>query len=704
MDPNTSTGRLCLGENNQGSVAEGIENKEQWEGPEFQDTASSGQEKETKYFTFYIMEEKGESYFTPCYVGRLHAYDGEINLKYKKNLISNEFAVKLCLEYEEKSGENLVKRELLVSLKGEFYFVKFIVNPEEEDVEPNVILDNSEDTKNFKDDWDHLLDIDFGYIPEINEAGPPPFVCKMGKSKRNKKRAIKNFQLYYSDVGPSLSNGKPLTQKEAAREALAIDICKRFSILEEERPVIETMAYSDKYKKILDRIVIDKIKLDGEIKKKEEEAIKQVKGEALQEKEDPRAFIISIRLDAKINLNALADTSSDINVMPYLIYAKLGREEVKKVNRGITMLNHSKAEPIGVLKDVMCQVGVTTIIAKFLILYMPINRDAPILVAKTSLNTKKSESDDEEDYGIQRNSFGAPMYGPKPAKYLNCNDPMDRALALQEVINPFRKLYVWKKTVGFLGSFPSIRTHTDEAGSSSSCPKRARITKNVEEAFMGRVLHEFLLWGNYNMTLKNRICYGKRRSIFDEAVADDELMTKKSIKFRLCGKAYAISVLDFAKRLGLYTSAKIQEYGFETYFIGGLRNDDAFSVDQYWLNISSEETLTLSRSSAKTIRKPVLRVLQKMITYGLLDEGSWNTKRKFDLLWTICDENCEKTWLIPEEIALSIPRAVTPRAQRPTTSYLYDKISQLETRIVTLCDPYDPPSYFEQQQQQDDDE
>ncbi|GJR78160.1 hypothetical protein Tco_0148945 [Tanacetum coccineum] len=246
----------------------------------------------------------------------------------------------------------------------------------------------------------------------------------MRKSKRNKKRALENFKLYYSDVGPSLSNEKPLTQEEAAREALAIDICKRFSILEEERPVIETMAYSDKYKKILDGIVMDKIKLDGEIKKEEEEAIKHVKGEALQKKEDPRAFIIPIQLEAKIDLNALADTGSDINVMPCRIYAKLGREEVKKVNRGITMLNHSKAEPMGVLKDVLCQITST-----FDEVYHQTFR-----AAKTSLNTEESDSDDEEDNGIQRNSFGAPMYGPKPAKYLNCNDPIDRALALQEGI------------------------------------------------------------------------------------------------------------------------------------------------------------------------------------------------------------------------------------------------------------------------------
>ncbi|GKC09786.1 hypothetical protein Tco_1001396 [Tanacetum coccineum] len=230
--------RRTSAENNQGSVAEGIKNKEQWEGPEFQDTANSGKEKEAKIFTFYRMEEEGER------------------------------------ENEEK----LVKRELLVSLKGEFYFVKFILNPEEDDVKQSVILgrsfmrlakgivdfrngiitihpeldpflDNSKETEKSEDDWDHLLDIDFGDLPEINETGLPPFVCKIGKRKRKKRRALENFQLQYSDVGPSMSNGKPLTQEEAAREELAIDIYKRFSILEEEKPLIETMAYSDKYKK-----------------------------------------------------------------------------------------------------------------------------------------------------------------------------------------------------------------------------------------------------------------------------------------------------------------------------------------------------------------------------------------------------------------------------------------------------------------------
>ncbi|GKF22818.1 hypothetical protein Tco_0075140, partial [Tanacetum coccineum] len=150
--------------------------------------------------------------------------------------------------------------------------------------------------------------------------------------------------------------------------------------------------------------------------------------------------------------------------MPFRIYAKLGRDEVKPVNRGITMLNYSKAEPMGLLKDVLCQVGVTTIIAKFLILDMHVDKEVPILVergflytcgsildtierttptfngichkkfhaARTNVTTEESDSEDDEDYCIKRNSLGAPIYGPKFSKYLNCSDPIDRALALQE--------------------------------------------------------------------------------------------------------------------------------------------------------------------------------------------------------------------------------------------------------------------------------
>ena len=109
-------------------------------------------------------------------------------------------------------------------------------------------------------------------------------------------------------------------------------------------------------------------KLEGEVKKKEEEAMMKVKGKTLKEEKDPGAFIFPIRLEGKVNENALADTGSDINTMPYRIYAELGRDDIQKIEKGIIMINYTEGEAMGMLLNVLYQVGFTTLTAKFLVL------------------------------------------------------------------------------------------------------------------------------------------------------------------------------------------------------------------------------------------------------------------------------------------------------------------------------------------------
>nr|GEV86844.1 hypothetical protein [Tanacetum cinerariifolium] len=508
---------------------------------------------------FYQMdiEEVSDRFMAHCFVNGLEAYDGEINLGVKENMILNEYAVILCLEHEMKRGNKVVKKELIVALRGEFYFVKFIINPEEDDVEPGVILGRSflrmtkaitdfgaatvtiypeidpflediEEEEKSLDDWDHLLDFKLDDVQLLGEEELPLFVCKTGKSSCNKKRAMENLEFFYQDIRTSSSAG--------------------------------------------------------------------------------------------------------------------GREEMKKVDREITMINLTQAEAIGILTNVLCQVGVTTLIAKFVILDIPIDRDVPIVVGQGFLRTiggivnilerlfsnfdgfchqtfraarydvmrnTDCDSDDEEEYQIKRNKFGAPIYGPKPVPYLNCNDPAERSLAIQIVTNPFRKISVRKKAISFLGSLPvplnhvnwkpdykccytkeeqaigqwwtKIRlsdpygniylqgTHDDEAESLRS--KLSRQNETMEEELLPQVHHEFLLWEG-------------------------------------CSR-------DAKSRLGLYKAVELDEEGFNVYFEGGLHSDEHFNAQEYWLSISQEENLGLSRSHTFTIRNPILRVIHKMITCGL---------------------------------------------------------------------------------------
>nr|GEY90999.1 hypothetical protein [Tanacetum cinerariifolium] len=366
------------------------------------------------------MISNDDRFVAPCFVNGLEAYDGEINLVVEENMISDEYAVKLCLEHEVKKGNRVVKKELIVSLRGEIYFVKFIINPEKDDVKPRVIFGRSflrmtkaityfgvgtitiypdidpflKETKGEEksnDDWDHFLNFNIDDVLLLGEERLPPFMCRMGNNSHNKKLSMENLNFFYQDVGTSSS----------AEE------------------------------------------LDGKIVKEEVDAVKRIKGEALKEKDDPGAFVFPIRLEGQVNKNALADTGPDLNTMSYRIYETLGREDMKKAR-------------------------VTTLIAKFLIFDIPINRDSPIVVGRGFLRTiggiintperlfstfdgfcqqtfratrsnimrnVESDSNDEEDYQIKRNKFGAPIYGPKPAPYLNCNDPDERSLALQTITN-----------------------------------------------------------------------------------------------------------------------------------------------------------------------------------------------------------------------------------------------------------------------------
>ncbi|GKE42857.1 hypothetical protein Tco_1470141, partial [Tanacetum coccineum] len=269
---------------------------------------------------------------------------------------------------------------------------------------------------------------------------------------------------FNNGTGPSTSVGIPLTQEEAEKRALAHNISMRYEILEKVRPVIETLAYNDKYRKLLDEIWADKVRLDGIVKPKEERVIVKVKGQMLKEKKDPGAFLFPIRLLGRINENALADTGSNTNTMPYIIYEQLGRDDIMKENRNITMINFTEAE--------------------FLILEIHVDRDAPIMVGRGFLDTiggnidipnrtftifngltrqtfraarsgktrtAESDTDDEEDYVIKRNEMGTPIHNSRPIGYQNNTNPAEN-MTLESVINAFRKIKMWKKAMSFLGS------------------------------------------------------------------------------------------------------------------------------------------------------------------------------------------------------------------------------------------------------------
>nr|GEV08140.1 hypothetical protein [Tanacetum cinerariifolium] len=523
MDPTLGLERICLGKNIYGSSGEKVEGHVDWNALEYTNTANSKENKVTKALSFYKIEtdKVSEWYIAPCFVNSLEAYDGEINLKLDENLISNEYVVKLCLYYEVKKGN-----------KGELYYDKFIINPKKDNVEPGVIFGRSfirlvngtvdfasrmitfyPKGDPFEDDYEKT---EKTYDGEINLKLDENLIsneyvvklCLYYEVKKGNKVVKKELivalkgELYYDKfiINPKKDNVEPgvifgrsfirLVNGTVDFASGMITFYPKGDPFEDDYEKTEKrhsrIRWNDyerrggsnkkSQRKVLDEIWKDIVELDGMIMKEEEEAINKVKGEALKEKDDPEAFIFSIRLEGKVNKNALPDT-------------------------GETFLNFN-----GVYHQT----------------FRATRSDV--------IRTVKSDSNDKEEYEI-KNKFGAPIYDLKPAASLNCHDPTERLLALKAVINLFRKISVWKKTVSFLGSLPVSLQHvswkpdykgcytneeeakghwrteimvTDPYGNiftmggnddevRSSRSKRSRQNETVEDVLLPQVHHEFLL-------------------------------------------------------------------------------------------------------------------------------------------------------------------------------------------------------------------
>ncbi|GJU59790.1 hypothetical protein Tco_1237556 [Tanacetum coccineum] len=410
------------------------------------------QEPEALVFHKMDTEEDSDRYIEQCFVNGLYASDGEINLEKNDNLISNDYAVKLCLEYEVRKGKKLVKKELMVLLRGEIYFVQFIINPEEDEFEPRLIFERSflrstnaivnfgegtitiqpdfdlfllssdEKGKPNLDDLETFLDFDFDEVPQT-ETDLPPMVCKIGKGSRNKKKVMENIVYFNNSAGPSSSIRIPLTQEGAEKRALAHNIG---------------------------------IRLDGMINPEEEKAMEKIKRKMIKEKKDLGAFIFPIRINEQ-----------------------LGRDDIMKEDRNITMINHTESEVTSRLVNVLCQVGFTTLSAKFLILEIHVDRDAPIVVGRGFLDMIGGNID------IPNRIF---------TTFEGCTRQTFRAAKSE-------KIRIAESDSDDEEGYTS-GAYDHEARSSRA--KRSRNVETVEEALLPDVHHKFLEWRGCSKEAKSR--------------------------------------------------------------------------------------------------------------------------------------------------------------------------------------------------------
>ncbi|GJS96620.1 putative ribonuclease H-like domain-containing protein [Tanacetum coccineum] len=146
---------------------------------------------------------------------------------------------------------------------------------------------------------------------------------------------------------------------------------------------------------------------------------------------------------------------------------------------------------MGEVRNVRIQIGSQAYLANFLVLDITVDRELPLLLGRPFLRTcgtlidmgkgtmtidygvikqtyylkprAKSyfhnfDMDEDEDwlgfFEVGRDEDGNPKYGLVDPSFLDIEDEMERALAMEAYFNPFKNIIVFKKLIDFLGSLP----------------------------------------------------------------------------------------------------------------------------------------------------------------------------------------------------------------------------------------------------------
>ncbi|XP_010247671.1 PREDICTED: uncharacterized protein LOC104590648 [Nelumbo nucifera] len=112
-----------------------------------------------------------------------------------------------------------------------------------------------------------------------------------------------------------------------------------------------------------------------------------------QKLKDLGSFTIPCTIgNLKIN-KALCDLGASINLMPYLVFKKLGLGELQPTRVALQLADRSIKHPRGIIEDVLVKVGKFIFPVDFIVLDMEEDVDVPLILGQPFLATGKATVD-----------------------------------------------------------------------------------------------------------------------------------------------------------------------------------------------------------------------------------------------------------------------------------------------------------------------
>jgi hypothetical protein len=153
-------------------------------------------------------------------------------------------------------------------------------------------------------------------------------------------------------------------------------------------PLIDVITGMPNYGKFLKELVSNKNKLEqisAAFLSDESSAI--IQNKVPPKLGDPGSFLIPCNFGKTFSCNAVADLGASINLMPYSLYAKLCLEILKPTRMSVRLANRSFQYPVGMVENMLVEVGKFTFPVDFVILEIEEDIKVPLILGRPFLHT-----------------------------------------------------------------------------------------------------------------------------------------------------------------------------------------------------------------------------------------------------------------------------------------------------------------------------
>ncbi|KAK8572803.1 hypothetical protein V6N13_048370 [Hibiscus sabdariffa] len=168
---------------------------------------------------------------------------------------------------------------------------------------------------------------------------------------------------------------------------------KFFDILKQVHinlPLVEALQQMPNYAKFLKDMVSRKKRIEEfETAAATETCLDLMHNKIPAKKTDPGSFTIECSIGHNYSTKALCDPGASINLMPKSVFQKLNIGEAKPTTVMLLLADHSFVQPEGKIEDILVQVDKFIFPADFLILDCEADENAPIILGRPFLATRR---------------------------------------------------------------------------------------------------------------------------------------------------------------------------------------------------------------------------------------------------------------------------------------------------------------------------